>query len=657
MLSAQGAGPGSGPDGPVGEPRSAVDTAYGALESTLVRIGVPGAHRLGLTGAGIRVGLLDGAFRTGHEAFRESVVVASRDFVDEDDDVSPGPEDPPEVAARGTALWSLAGATATGLIVGPAFGASFILARTFSPDGTPRSDEVLWEAGLDWLESQGARIVLTGAGFRTFDDGFTYPLDALDGATAGPTIAAVRASGRSVLVVTPVGDLGPSESTLVVPSDGDGVLAVGAVDGATALAPFSSVGPTADGRSKPETLAPGVDVPAAGANTDLEILEVEGTGAAAALVAGASALFAEAHPSRTPSQIIEALEASARARTEPPRPAPLIDVGSAIAFPDGIRALPLEEVDGAGQVTTLTPLFQWDAPTIFPRALPISFTVLVASDSTFQDILLAERVVGTFARRLSRPLPPRREVYWRVNGETPQGITRKTNTEGPVLVPAWIELTVLNEPGGQTITETRPTFEWEPFEDLQPPAGPLVYDLTVFRDREETSVAAHSGLDTTALRLREPLPVNEPLRWSVVARTPEGQADTAISAGPFVVTSTSSPPATVLFQNFPNPFPQEAVAGRRDTRIWFDLAQEGPVDLTVYDLRGRLVRRLIPAAGCSQVTLPPGPYGRGDGTPDPCIQTTWDGRNDGGADVEPGVYLLRLRAGGTENIRRMVYWP
>ncbi len=106
--------------------------------------------------------------------------------------------------------------------------------------------------GLEWLESQGARVVITDRGFRTFGDGFTYPIEDLDGATTPATVASVLASERGVLVVTPVGDLGPGAETLVAPADGDGVLAAGAAAADGTQAPSSSQGPTADGRPKPD---------------------------------------------------------------------------------------------------------------------------------------------------------------------------------------------------------------------------------------------------------------------------------------------------------------------------------------------------------------------------------------------------------------------
>jgi len=57
------------------------------------------------------------------------------------------------------------------------------------------------------------------------------------------------------------------------------------------------------------------------------------------------------------------------------------------------------------------------------------------------------------------------------------------------------------------------------------------------------------------------------------------------------------------------------------------------------------------------VELTPGIYGRDEsGGDDPCQSFSWDGRDDRDREVSPGVYLLRLRAGGVESVRRIVFW-
>jgi hypothetical protein len=116
---------------------------------------------------------------------------------------------------------------------------------------------------------------------------------------------------------------------------------------------------------------------------------------------------------------------------------------------------------------------------------------------------------------------------------------------------------------------------------------------------------------------------------------------------------TGRPAVTLLYQNFPNPFPTVV---SRSTCIWFDLDRISTVTLTVHDVRGNLVRRLLPSAAVPQ-PLSPGRYGRaapssGAGC-DPAFM--WEGTADNGEVVPRGVYLIRLRAAGTESIKKALF--
>lgn len=114
--------------------------------------------------------------------------------------------------------------------------------------------------------------------------------------------------------------------------------------------------------------------------------------------------------------------------------------------------------------------------------------------------------------------------------------------------------------------------------------------------------------------------------------------------------TSSAPAITLLYQNFPNPFPSPVAQG---TCVWFDLAIGGAVRLEIYTLRGERVRTLVPADGLGPV-LPPGRYGRAfegvDAGCDPRLR--WDGRAGDGRLVPPGVYLIRLRAPGADGLRK-----
>jgi hypothetical protein len=93
---------------------------------------------------------------------------------------------------------------------------------------------------------------------------------------------------------------------------------------------------------------------------------------------------------------------------------------------------------------------------------------------------------------------------------------------------------------------------------------------------------------------------------------------------------------TSLLPNFPNPFlPQMA----SETVIPFSLRQANRVSLTIYDLRGRLVKRLV-----DEIQLSQGSHN----------EFSWDGTDESGRGVSSGIYLYRLKAGRLTRMARLV---
>lgn len=153
------------------------------------------------------------------------------------------------------------------------------------------------------------------------------------------------------------------------------------------------------------------------------------------------------------------------------------------------------------------------------------------------------------------------------------------------------------------------------------------------------------------MRVRPPLRLLVPALAAVLAAATPFRRGAAQSTG--VPADTGGPAVTLLYQNFPNPFP---TADSRTTCIWFDLNRPAAVTLTVHDVRGNLVRRLLPNAS-SPPLLEPGRYGRATPTAnegcDPA--TTWDGHADDGSTVPRGVYIIRLQAGNERSIKKAIF--
>ena len=278
---------------------------YGPSYSQLAMIHVPALHDAGWNGAGVRICLLDSGFGPmDHEAFQKIHIVGQRDFVDGDGDVSGHP--------HGTQVLSVIGGYKEGALIGPAYGADYLLARTEDVACETPVEEDYWIAGVEWADSMGADIVSSSLGYNTWDVGAgeDYTYADLDGNTARITIAADWAVERGITVINAVGNEGNDPwHYALFPADGDSVIAVGAVNPDGTLAAFSSRGPTADGRIKPDVAAPGVDIRTADNAPNLYTLS-KGTSYAAPLTAGVAALLLQAHPAWGPMDVREALRRS-----------------------------------------------------------------------------------------------------------------------------------------------------------------------------------------------------------------------------------------------------------------------------------------------------------------------------------------------------------
>ncbi len=292
---------------------------YGPSFTQLSRIGVVVLHNLGYRGQGVRIALLDNGFHyIRHPAFSHLRVVAARDFVNGDDvvtDEDDQPVTPNESTSgqniHGAQVLSLLAGRDPGQLVGVAPEAEYILAKTEDNGSELPVEEDRWIQGLEWAVRQGARIVNSSLGYNIWDDGSGYTYEQLDGATALTTRAAQMAVDRGLVLVVSAGNEGNRTwGYITAPADAPGVITVGAVDAADSLAAFSSRGPTADGRVKPDLVAPGVGLVVADIRSE-GYSRTRGTSFAAPLVSGVCALLLQIHPAWGPDQLLQALRETA----------------------------------------------------------------------------------------------------------------------------------------------------------------------------------------------------------------------------------------------------------------------------------------------------------------------------------------------------------
>lgn len=282
-------------------------TAYGPSYKQVDQINVIPLHNSNYHGEGVLVAMLDTGFNRSHEALDHLNVVAEWDFIFEDSVTKNQPGDPANQHYHGTYTLSALGGYAPGELIGPAWAADFILAKTERMWEEVPAEEDDYVRALEWAESLGAEVVSSSLGYFNW---YTYP--DMDGNTAVTTIAADIAASKGVTIVTAAGNEGPLPwPGIIAPSDGDSVIAVGAVDSNGVIVNFSSRGPTFDGRIKPDVMAMGLSVVSAAPYDSLSYVRTSGTSLSTPLVAGAVALLLQMHPQWTPIDVWTALTSEA----------------------------------------------------------------------------------------------------------------------------------------------------------------------------------------------------------------------------------------------------------------------------------------------------------------------------------------------------------
>ncbi len=293
---------------------------YGPSLAQVSLENIPAVHATGNSAQGIIIGVFDNGFRLlSHEAFDllRPRIIAQHDFVDHKTSVIPNDPDP-SFGGHGVYTLSTLAGYKPGRIIGPAYGASFILARTENDSNETPISEDSWAAAIEWAESLGVQVTSTSLGYLDFDPGYTdLTWQDMNGRTSVISRAAVMAARKGVIVVNSAGNDGQSRAgspnTLIAPADADSILSAGAVTPFGVRADFSSYGPTSDGRVKPDVMATGTDIQAADPTdtTGYTYGGIQGTSFSCPLTAGVAALVLRAHPEATAMQIISAIKTTA----------------------------------------------------------------------------------------------------------------------------------------------------------------------------------------------------------------------------------------------------------------------------------------------------------------------------------------------------------
>ena len=288
---------------------------YGGAHTQVYQLRVNELHDMGYDGTGVHIAVLDGGFigTDEHSTFdnmrAEGRLLGVRDFVYGSTSVY-------SQSTHGTSCLSTMAAYDPDNMVGTAPKASYYLFHTEDGGGENIVEEYNWVSGAELADSLGVDVCSTSLGYIDFDmPQWDHPFEHFDGHTAPMTIGAEIAASRGMLCMNSAGNEGEGTCTLGIPADAEHIITVGAVDGQGYRAWFSSVGPTYDGRIKPDVMAMGEDTYVASGWGGY--YNGNGTSFSNPVLAGAVACLRQARPNASVQEICDALRAAGNNANNP----------------------------------------------------------------------------------------------------------------------------------------------------------------------------------------------------------------------------------------------------------------------------------------------------------------------------------------------------
>lgn len=282
-------------------------------EAQHILYNLPPLHQAGYKGQGIRIGLADGGFNNADSLSMLPLEqwLGYADFTDDVDDFFG------KNGNHGTMCLTTIMARSDSY-QGAATEAEYFLFRTEEHDTESPKEIDNWVAAIEMADSLGLHIVSTSLGYTTFDNKkYNLSYADMDGHTSRGAQAAVIAARKGMLLVIAMGNDGNKDwHYLSTPGDADSILTVGAVDIFRSIADFSSFGPSADGRVKPEVCAVGKQTALIDPNNGW-VINSNGTSFACPLLAGMAACLWSALPNATNMEIRERIICSADKYAQP----------------------------------------------------------------------------------------------------------------------------------------------------------------------------------------------------------------------------------------------------------------------------------------------------------------------------------------------------
>lgn len=284
---------------------------YGSATNQITMLKGDFLHQEGYSGSGMQIAVIDAGFPNvdALDAFKRlrdnNQILGGYDFVNRSTNFYAGHN-------HGTNVLSDIGGYLDGEFVGTAPDASFYLFITEDSNNEVPLEESLWVEAAERADSLGVDVINTSLGYTTFDNAnYNYSYADMDGKTAFISRGAEIGASRGMILVNAAGNEGNDPwKYMGAPADAAAVFTVGAVNATKDIAPFSSFGPTADNRVKPDVLAHGQSVYVIGHISGNPITS-NGTSFSSPVMAGVVACFWQAFPNLTSTQVMQRIRESA----------------------------------------------------------------------------------------------------------------------------------------------------------------------------------------------------------------------------------------------------------------------------------------------------------------------------------------------------------
>ncbi len=285
---------------------------YGNSKEQIEMLSGHRLHNLGHKGKGMTIAVLDGGFQNVDviPAFLHANIIGTKDFV------YPKSQYFFQETDHGTKVLSAMASNEPEVIIGTAPDARYWLLRCEDQQTEQPVEEDYWAMAAEFADSVGADIITSSLGYNEYDGAHCYHQRDLDGQTALISRTASMLAKKGIILVNSAGNsgMGPWKK-ISFPADAHDILTVGAVNQEKKNAPFSGVGPTQDGRVKPDVMALGS--PASLISGRGSIVRDMGTSFSTPLVAGLVACLWQALPDKTALEIINLVRQSSSNYKEP----------------------------------------------------------------------------------------------------------------------------------------------------------------------------------------------------------------------------------------------------------------------------------------------------------------------------------------------------